>query len=77
MAVTGTVHPERVVDERGRRAGDALVLTKPLGVGVIATACKHGLAESQTLSAAVEVMTTLNRSASQAALSAAPTPQPT
>jgi selenide,water dikinase len=70
MAVTGTVHPERVLRNAGGRAGDALVLTKPLGVGVIATACKRGLAASTTLAAAVEVMTTLNGSASRAALSA-------
>ena len=70
MAVTGTVHPDRVLTNAGGRAGDALVLTKPLGVGVIATACKRGLAGAPTLSAAVEVMTTLNRSASQAAVAA-------
>jgi selenide,water dikinase len=70
MAVTGTVHPDRVLTNAGGRAGDALVLTKPLGVGVIATAGKRGLAGAATLSAAVSVMTTLNRSASCAAVAA-------
>ncbi len=70
MAVTGTVHPDRVLTNAGGRAGDVLVLTKPLGVGVIATAAKRGGAQVATLSAAVEVMTTLNRSASRAAIAA-------
>jgi selenide,water dikinase len=58
-----------LTNARGR-AGDALVLTKPVGAGVIATACKRGLAGAAALSAAVEVMTTLNGFASRAAVAA-------
>ncbi len=70
MAVTGTVHPDRVLTNARGRAGDALVLTKPIGAGVIATAGKRGLASAATLSAAVEMMTTLNGVASRAAVAA-------
>ena len=45
LAVTGTVHPDRVLTNAGGRAGDALVLTKPLGAGAVATAIKRGLAD--------------------------------
>src|SRR5215210_1916785 len=44
MAVTGTIHPRQVLTNAGGRAGDALVLTKPLGAGAVATALKRGLA---------------------------------
>src|ERR671934_1334921 len=44
MAVTGRVHPEKLVTNAGGRAGDVLVLTKPLGAGAVATAIKRGLA---------------------------------
>jgi selenide,water dikinase len=69
MAVTGVVHPERVVRNAGGRAGDALVLTKPLGAGAVSTAVKRGLPDPP-LAAAVAVMTTLNRDAATAALAA-------
>jgi selenide,water dikinase len=69
MAVTGVVHPERVVRHAGGRAGDALVLTKPLGAGAVSTAVKRGLPDPP-LAAAVAVMTTLNRDAATAALAA-------
>jgi selenide,water dikinase len=65
MAVTGTVHPDRVLTNAGARIGDALVLTKPLGAGAVTTALKRGL--EAPLAAAVEVMTLLNRDASLAA----------
>jgi selenide,water dikinase len=68
MAVTGVVHPGRVLTNHGGRAGDALVLTKPLGAGAVSTAVKRGL--EAPLDPAVEVMTTLNREASDAALAA-------
>ena len=45
LAVTGTVHPDRVLTNSGGRAGDTLVLTKPLGAGAVATAIKRGLAD--------------------------------
>ena len=53
-------HPDAVLTNAGGRPGDALVLTKPLGAGVVATAVKRGLADDELLARAVEVMTTLN-----------------
>jgi selenide,water dikinase len=70
LAVTGTVHPDRVVTNAGGRAGDALVLTKPLGVGAIVTAFKRGAASRALVAAAVDVMVELNARASEAALAA-------
>jgi selenide,water dikinase len=70
LAVTGTVDPRRMLTNAGARAGDALVLTKPLGVGVIATAHKNGLATAEQLAGAVEVMSALNAEAARAALAA-------
>src|SRR4051812_29393834 len=70
MAVTGTVHPDRVLTNAGGRAGDALVLTKPLGAGTVATAIKRGLADAALIARAIEVMTTLNDRASAQALEA-------
>ncbi len=61
LAVTGVVHPDRVLTNSGAREGDALVLTKPLGTGVIATAMKGRLASPAAAAAAIGVMTTLNR----------------
>ncbi len=60
LAVCGTVHPDRVLTNAGGRAGDTLVLTKPLGAGAVATAIKRGLASDALVARAVEVMTTLN-----------------
>jgi selenide,water dikinase len=60
LAVTGTVHPDEVLTNRGGRDGDVLVLTKPLGAGTVATALKRGLADDALVERAVEVMTTLN-----------------
>jgi selenide,water dikinase len=65
LAVLGTVHPDRVLTKAGARPGDALVLTKPLGVGVITTALKRGLAEAAHVQGAVESMATLNRRAAR------------
>jgi len=60
MAVTGIVHPDRVVTNAGARPNDVLVLTKPLGTGIINTAVKGKLADDSTRRAVVELMTTLN-----------------
>ncbi len=68
LAVSGTVHPDRVLTNAGGRFGDALVLTKPLGAGAITTALKRGL--EAPLQEAVDVMTTLNRDAAAAAVAA-------
>jgi selenide, water dikinase len=70
LAVTGTVHPDAVLTNAGARAGDALVLTKPLGVGAIATALKRGGADEALLRCAVDVMTTLNAEGARAARAA-------
>jgi selenide, water dikinase len=71
FAVTGTVHPERYISARGARPGDVLVLTKPIGTGVVTTALKAGVAHPPHVSAAVRWMTTLNRAASEAMQAAA------
>jgi selenide,water dikinase len=67
LAVTGVVHPDEIMSNAGGRAGDALVLTKPLGAGAISTAAKRGLASRASLDAAIAVMTTLNDAAAAAA----------
>jgi selenide,water dikinase len=70
MAVTGTVDPRWMLTNAGARPGDALVLTKPLGVGAITTAHKRGLAGERALAHAVEVMSELNAVAGREALRA-------
>ena len=66
LCVTGVVHPDKVRTKGGARPGDALVLTKPLGVGIVTTAGKGGVAQAAHLDAAIEQMAQLNRRASQA-----------
>ncbi len=66
FAVTGLVRPDQVVRNDGARPGDALILTKPLGVGIIATALKRGVAGREAAMRAVEVMSELNRAAADA-----------
>lgn len=66
MAVTGLVHPGKIVANSGARPGDCLVLTKPLGTGVVATAIKKGNPRPETVATAVEQMAELNRAASEA-----------
>ncbi len=70
LAVTGVVHPDEVLTNAGGLAGDALVLTKPLGAGAISTAVKRGLAGEDDVARAVEVMTTLNADAAAGARAA-------
>jgi selenide,water dikinase len=70
LAVTGLVEPAHMVTNAGGRAGDVLVLTKPLGVGAIVTARKRGHAGDDILARAVEVMVELNAAASRAAVQA-------
>lgn len=65
MAVTGLVHPERVLRNVGARPGDVLLLTKPLGTGIVTTAIKRGAAPEAVVAAAVEVMIALNRAAGE------------
>jgi len=65
MAVTGLVHPDRVLRNVGARPGDRLLLTKPLGSGIVTTAIKRGIAERSLVDAAVRVMAGLNRTAGE------------
>jgi selenide, water dikinase len=67
LAVTGTIDPRELLTISGGRAGDALVLTKPVGAGAVATALKKELASEETVRAAVEVMSELNVAAAAAA----------
>ncbi len=73
LAVVGEVHPDRILTNAGLRPGDALVLTKPLGVGVIATAIKRNLASAEVAAAAVDSMTRSNADAATVALAAGAT----
>ena len=68
MAVIGEVHPDRMLTNAGGCAGDALVLTKPLGTGILATALKRDALLEAGMAEAVRSMTTLNAGAAQAAL---------
>lgn len=68
LAVTGSVDPQRVKRKGGAQDGDVLLLTKPLGVGVITTALKRNLTEAYEVAAAVESMKILNRQAAEAAI---------
>jgi len=61
LSVTGLVHPERVLRNGGARAGDVVLLTKPLGTGILSTAIKGGLVSLETERELVELMATLNR----------------
>ncbi len=67
MAVTGVIHPDKIFRNVGVQEGDVLILTKPLGTGIITTALKKGKASEESVNAAVRSMTTLNAAASQVA----------
>jgi selenium donor protein len=66
LAVTGEVHPDRVVSNATAREGDVLVLTKPIGTGILATAVKRGLADEAVARRLVAVMRQLNKAAAEA-----------
>ncbi len=70
LAVTGLVHPGRILRNVGARPGDRLVLTKPLGSGIVTTAIKRGVAEPGLADRAVKVMAALNRAAGEAFVAA-------
>jgi selenide,water dikinase len=70
LAVTGTIDPRELLTNAGGRAGDALVLTKPLGVGAIIAGRKRGVSSDALLASAVDTMTTLNATAAAAARAA-------
>ncbi len=66
LAVTGLVHPDRVLRNVGARPGDVLLLTKPIGSGIVTTAIKRGIAPAPLVDRAIEVMSGLNRAAGEA-----------
>ncbi len=65
LSVTGVIHPDKVLFNHGAQAGDSLILTKPLGTGIISTAIKGGEAESQQIEEAINSMTMLNKTAAE------------
>ena len=71
LSVVGLVEPGRHVTNAGARPGDVLVLTKPLGTGIVTTGCKAGVAPPESVETAVETMATLNRAASEAMMEVA------
>jgi selenide,water dikinase len=65
LSVTGTIHPEHIVANGGAKPGDRLILTKPLGTGIINTAIKSKIASEKSIHMATHSMTTLNNTASE------------
>jgi len=65
LSVTGIIHPKRIVTRAGAEPGDKLILTKPLGTGIINTALKGGLANKETIAKVTKYMVTLNKKASE------------
>ncbi len=65
LAVTGVVHPNKILTNARAKTGDKLVLTKPLGTGIISTALKAGMASGEAVRKSVESMAALNRAASE------------
>ena len=66
LAVTGFVHPDKVLTNSGAMPGDVLLLTKPLGIGILTTAAKADMTSQEAMTLAVRLMTTLNKSARDA-----------
>ncbi|MBW2142931.1 MAG: selenide, water dikinase SelD, partial [Deltaproteobacteria bacterium] len=65
LSVTGFVHPNRVLTKKNLKAGDQLILTKPLGTGIINTAIKGGIASGEVIETVTMLMATLNRDAAE------------
>ncbi len=70
LAVVGTIAPENVVTNTGARPGDVIVLTKPLGIGILTTAIKYERLSADEITSVTDVMASLNRVASEAMLKA-------
>lgn len=70
LCALGEAHPDRIMRNSTAQPGDVLVLTKPIGTGIIATAIKHEAAPPDVVHTAIESMTTLNRGAAEAMLTA-------
>ena len=65
LSVTGVVHPQKVLRNRGAREGDRLILTKPLGTGIVSTALKAGMVGEALLEKSIRCMTMLNKTAAE------------
>ncbi len=65
LSVTGFIHPKRILTKKNIKPGDRLILTKPLGIGIVNTAIKGGLASESVIQDAITLMTTLNRCAAE------------
>lgn len=65
LSVTGTIHPDRLITNSGARPGDKLLLTKPLGTGILSTALKAKLLDDTTTATLIKCMATLNNKASE------------
>ncbi len=65
LSVTGVIHPDRILFNNGAKPGDRLILTKPLGTGIVSTALKAGVADAALVARSVAAMTTLNRRAAE------------
>ena len=72
LSITGVVHPDRVLLNEGARPGDLLVLTKPLGTGIMNTAIKGNLLDADAVKDLIRVMAMLNRDAAEAMLTVGP-----
>ena len=70
LSVPGGIHPGKIITNKGARTGDALILTKPLGTGIISTAKKAGMADAESAQEAVDSMLQLNRNAAEAMIGA-------
>jgi selenium donor protein len=68
LAVVGTIHPQKIISNAGAKPGDSLILTKPLGTGIITTAIKKGLVNEDVLIRVVKIMSFLNKYASESML---------
>jgi cysteine desulfurase len=65
MVVSGIVHPDKILSNANAKVGDAIILTKPIGVGIISSAIKKGIANENTKNYAIQLMTSLNKTASE------------
>ena len=70
LSVTGTIHPDKVLYNRGARPGDKLILTKPLGTGIVSTALKADAVYDSLLQKSIACMTELNKKASELMIAA-------
>ena len=65
-AVTGTIHPQQIITNRGAQVGDVLILTKPIGTGIISTGIKFGKASEAVMRASLDTMLLAGREAAEA-----------